>query len=283
MCADRSEQIQAPDGEENSGAATDEREQNAFAQHLPHHLHPSRPEREANGKFTLPRARPRQEHGGEIRAGNEEDEADRADQNHERAAHSADDQILHRIKRGAEFSRGAVVIWESRIPAGDNGIELGLRLGEADSRFEPGDDAVAARAARFQLVFRERDWFPDIGALGKRRSLDTKEWERKFKLRRHDSDDGVAPAIDRDLLADELGIGIETPPPEAFADDDDVIVPLAKFALVEDAAFDRLHTEERKQTRRHRGALDALGHVTAGKIEVGKVKRSQPIVAAQFF
>ena len=86
-----------------------------------------------------------------------------------------------------------------------------------------------------------------------------------------------------ELRADQLRIGIEPPPPETLADDDDAVVAFAEFALVEDAAFDRLHAEERKQARRDDRALDSLRHVAAGQVEVREVERGDALVAARLF
>ena len=81
-------------------------------------------------------------------------------------------------------------------------------------------------------------------------------------------------------VPDQLRIGIEPPPPEAFADHDDAVIAFAKFAIVEDAAFDWLHAEEREQTRRDGRALDPLRHVAAGEVEIGEIERGDALVAA---
>ncbi len=68
-------------------------------------------------------------------------------------------------------------------------------------------------------------------------------------------------------------IGIEPPPPEPLADNDHAVIAFAKFALVKNAALDWLHAEEREQTRRDDRALDPLGHIAAGQVEIGEIER----------
>ena len=72
------QEIEAPDRQHRAERAADESEQDAFAKHLPHELETAGAERDANGELALPRSGARQQHGGEIRAGDEENDRDRA-------------------------------------------------------------------------------------------------------------------------------------------------------------------------------------------------------------
>ena len=134
------------------GGAADERQQNALRKHLAHELHAAGAEGEPNGELAFPRSGAREQHGGEIRAGNQQHHRHRAEQNHQGRPHPADDQIVQRINGGAEFRGGLVIIRKERVPVGHDRVRFRLRLGNRDAWFQAADDAVAARAARFQLL-----------------------------------------------------------------------------------------------------------------------------------
>ena len=70
--ADRSQQIESPDREHHAGGPADQREQDAFRKHLPHELRAAGAEGETNGELAFPRSGAREQHGGEIRAGDQQ-------------------------------------------------------------------------------------------------------------------------------------------------------------------------------------------------------------------
>ena len=190
---------------------------------------------------------------------------------------------MQRINRRAELCGRLIIIRELLVPIRDDDVRLGLGLRDRDSRFEAADDTEAARAARLEVVFRKRDRLPHVRALRERSALDAEKRQRELELRRHDPNDGVTVAVHRDLRADELRIGIEAPPPETFADHDNVVVAFAEFVLVEDPAFNRRDAQDRKQTRRHYRALDALRHVAPSEIEVREVESRDPLITPRLF
>ena len=169
------------------------------------------------------------------------------------------------------------------MPVGHDRVRLGLGLRDRGAGLQPADHAVAARAARFQFVFRKRDRLPHVRALGEGPALDAEKREREFEIGRHDADDREAAAVDRHLAADKPWIGIETSPPEALADHDDAIIAVAELAVVENATANRCYAQQRKQARRDHGALNALRHVAAGEIEVREVERGDPLITARLF
>src|SRR5207237_8540767 len=107
--------------------------------------------------------------------------------------------------------------------------------------------------------------------------------QRARDLPRSDPIDRVTVAVPRALRADKLRIGIEAPPPKTFADHDNVVVAFAEFVLIEDPAFNRRDTQDRKQTRRHYRALDALRHVAPSEIEVREVESRDPLITPRLF
>jgi len=229
-------------------------------------------ERSADGDFAPPRDGARKEEVGDVGAGDQENERDRAKKNNQRRPHPADHLIVKFVERPAKTRLRRVVIRKSLQPTSDEGIDLRLRLCERHTRFEPADDAEAARTARFQIVFGKSNRFPDIDLRSEGAALPIEEWKRKLEFFRHDSNDGVAAPIERKLLADELGIGIKAAFPKTFTDYDDVVVAFAKFALREGAAANRLNAEHGKHTWSHHRAGDAFGHFASGEVEIDVIK-----------
>ena len=266
------EQIQSPDGEKHAGKSADERQQNTFGEHLPQQTRRPGAERDPDGEFAFTRSGAREQHGGQIRAGDQENERDRTEKNDQRRPHSADHLIVKFVERAAEAGCRLVVIRKSRQPTRDDGIDFRLRLRERHTRLEPADDAVAARTARLQIVLGKGDRLPDIDLLSERAALHIEQGQRKLESLRHDPDDGEAAPVERELLSDEFGIGIEPALPKTLADYDHVVVALAKFVLREGAAANRLHAEHGKQTRGHHGAGDPFGHFAGGEIEIDVIK-----------
>ena len=266
------EQIQSPDGEKHAGQSADERQQNTFREHLPQQTRRPRAEGDSNREFAFARSGPREQHGGQIRAGDQENERDRAEQNDQRCPHSADDLIVKVVERGAKAGRRLIVIRKSGQPTGDNGIDLRLRLRKRYPWLQPANDAVAARAARLQIVLGEGNRLPEIDLLSESAALHVEQGQRKLEFLRHDPDDREAASIERELLSDEFGIGVEPALPKALTDYDHVVVALTKLVWRKGAAAHGLNAEHGKQTRGHDGAGDPLRHFTGGEIEIDVIK-----------
>jgi hypothetical protein len=89
------------------GAA--DREHDAFRQALAKQARPARADRDSN-RHLRSRAWRGEEHGGEIGAGNEQDEPDRAKQDQKKRLHPADDLFLERINRRAKAVALRIVV-----------------------------------------------------------------------------------------------------------------------------------------------------------------------------
>ena len=74
--------IKAPDREHDAHRAADDREEHAFGQASVAGVASAGAQRDANGELAFARAGAGQQHGGEIRARDQQDHRDRADQNH---------------------------------------------------------------------------------------------------------------------------------------------------------------------------------------------------------
>src|SRR5207248_7616965 len=68
--------------------------------------------------------------------------------------------------------------------------------------------------SRLQIVLGKGNRFPDVDPLSERAALHIEQGQRKLESLRHDSNDGEAAPVERELLSDELGIGIESTVPK---------------------------------------------------------------------
>ena len=74
------------DGEAGAGDGADQRHDEAFGDHLAEQPRAARAERRSHRVFLLPLQAAREQQAGDVRAGDEEDERDRAEQRHQQAA-----------------------------------------------------------------------------------------------------------------------------------------------------------------------------------------------------
>src|ERR1700744_3646823 len=99
------------------------------------------------------------------------------------------------------------------------------------------------------------------------------EW--KFKIARHDTDDGVGTAVDVDGVTKNGGIGVEALVPERVADDRHRRRAVI-FVLRERAAQQRRYAKYRKKRRRHtfRAYMERLP--CSGQFVLSRNKPAQP-------
>ena len=96
----------------------------------------------------------------------------------------------------------------------DHTGEIGLRLCKRYPRLKARDGAILKIVSLVLFFFRrEAHRHPEI-AMAEASGL-----ERKFKIARHDADDGVGAAVDVDGVAKNGGIGVEALVPERVADE----------------------------------------------------------------
>ena len=158
----------------------------------------------ANAHLGLPPGRTGEQQVGYVRAGDEQHEADRRQQDERRIPHLRDDDFMEAPHPRRHVGVG---LWSHLLGApGDPGqLGLGLRGGDAGPQ-TPGR-GEEARAGRLQLPWREIERQPELCA---RRS--------QREPRGHDADDDVRLAIDRDRLPDETWIRSKATSPQTIAE-----------------------------------------------------------------
>ena len=146
-----------------SESAANHREQRAFGQQLSNDAAPSGAKRRSDRHLFLPVGRPRQQQVGDVRAGDQQNEADDSHQYPQRLANVADHEFIKRLRGQspvAAIRAGHILL--SQI--GGYGVQLGLRLPDLDAGLESRDyeEVFVGQTVIVQLFAGERDRRPQI-------------------------------------------------------------------------------------------------------------------------
>ncbi len=144
LWAELLQEFHAGIGEKNSSDAAGEREDQAFGEELAEQAGASGAERGANGDLALASGIAREKKAGDIGASNQENQGDRADEDHECRAHVADENVLQRIEPHAPSGVGDGIL---RGEVSGDGVEFGLSLRDGDAGLEQADGTEEMRAA----------------------------------------------------------------------------------------------------------------------------------------
>ena len=142
----------------------------------------------------------------DVGARDEQDEPDGGEEHDDRLARVADDQVFER--RDVDV---AVRAGKSRFESRRERRHRRPRLVERDARRQPREDAQAV--ARCAEVARSPS------ASGAQSSARVAQNGANLNRWRHDADDRVGPAVERDRAAERVGIAAEDAPPETVRDD----------------------------------------------------------------
>ena len=155
-------------GEHQPGGSTGESQQNAFGEQLTEQAHARSAEGGAQRDLLDAPGGASQHQVGDIGAGDQQNEADGAEQNPERPLHAADHLVAQRPHHHADAL--CVVLRVLAGDSADHGVHLGLRRGGGDSRLEAAEQLqVLAAAARFGTPERISERQEDFGLVRERR------------------------------------------------------------------------------------------------------------------
>ena len=241
-------------------AAPADREQQALGQQQPRHAPARRAERQAHGQLALPRRRAREKQIREIRAGDEQDQADGPEQ-HER--------------RGPDIPEQRRRPWRRRQPPVLVLRKLRL-LGLLDA---PGDRVelrVRLRERRVRRKPRQNVELPDVARNGQRIAApgNPEIGADEHQARRHDADDRRGPAADANRAIEDRGIAAEARLPEAMADDRGRWTVRSELLRREAAAEMRRHADHWKQVVEQERREDSLRHVATRDVAVAEIERT---------
>ena len=186
--AKRLDQRDSDRGQQETQDAAEGGEHQAFGEHLHYKPVASGAERRADGDLLLAHRRPHEQQVRDVRACDQDDDADRGEQREERRPDRANNLIVERHHFGGFV--GARV----RILAGQTlGNRLHLRVGlfERDARLSSGDHAEKMGAAG-RIGGIERDRLPELRGA-----------RRKIEIGGHDARDRHGRAVQGDRATDD--------------------------------------------------------------------------------
>ena len=131
----REQRLKTPGRDEHAAGRAGPRERDALDEQLPHEPETAGAERRPHRQLALPRRRARQEQVGDVGAGDEQHEADRAGQRAERRPHGAD-QLFP--KRHHVRGPAGIAIGELGRQTRREAIHVGPRLREIDAGRQAG-------------------------------------------------------------------------------------------------------------------------------------------------
>ena len=199
--------VDAPGSDEDPEYATAHCKQQALGEQLPNHSRTACPEGQANGDLPPAAGPARKQQVRDVRAGDEEHEADRGQQHQQRRADVADDLLVERD----HCERHALI---------------GIGMCQLESIGErPRSDA---RAFEIQAGPESRDRAQDHHPAGWRRAVQPCgapelgiRHDRRPEGVRHDADNLVGLAAERHLTSESPRVSAEAPYPQAVRDDRD--------------------------------------------------------------
>ena len=134
--------VHAPDRDQQPERAADGREQHAFGEQLRDEARASRAEGPADRHLALPHGRPREQQVGDVRAGDQQHEADGGEQRHERRPDVADEIIVERNHAQRPAGAGGIVRRILLPHVLGKRIDTLLRRRDAQSGLEPAEAAL---------------------------------------------------------------------------------------------------------------------------------------------
>ena len=137
--------------------------------------------------------------------------------------------------------------------------------GGGDAGFEAADHLVipAGLGAAGQLLGAEAEGDPKLAA------VEVAGDEGEFEITRHDADDEIGLAVEKDFLSEDARVTMETALPGGVAEDGDLLF-LIVLLLGEDAAEERLDFESGKDAGAHARRVDLGGIADAGELITGE-------------
>ncbi len=228
------------------------REEQSLGGELPREPPAVRAERPPHGHLAPPRRPAGEQQVRDVRAGDEEDEADGGQQHQQRGPDRTEDDRRQRLDEDPP-----------RRVVGIRALEVGGNRGElllcrAGTRSEPRHHEDRMRRARERLrCLLERQPHVDGGTraairerapvVGGGENLEDPE----VRAALHDPDHRGRAIVDPDRLTDDRRIAAERARPEPVADHDDRRPALRRLLGREPASRNRVHAEHREQIVRH--------------------------------
>ena len=187
---DRAQQVDAPDGEEDSQRASHQAQQQAFAENLRDQTAAPRAQCRANRHFLAPAGDARQQQAGHVDAGQQQQKSHRAQQQQQRGPDVFEQRLFHPHHGNIPTRQPGRL----RIDAARDGAQLGLRLGDRDARLQARDDAEIVVHAVLGAQLRDRPRHVKVAG------------QRMPEIRSEHADHGVRLAVHDERPADDARV-----------------------------------------------------------------------------
>ena len=250
------EHIDAPERQHGARGAADQGEREALDEQLPDDAQTAGAEGGAHGDFPSPRCAAREEQIRNIRTGDQQNCRHCAEQHDQREPVVLHQHVPERPDEDAARSVARVC----GVHARPDRRELRLRRRQRDPGPQTSNRLQKRGAALVRPLRREargEDRHPDL-----RRILGA-DW--KLESGRHDADDDDGIAVEERRLAHNRSIAVEAIDPQCFGDDRRPFGAVLVVVGREDAAGDRLHTEQWEEIRCHDCHRNRRGLAAAGQ------------------
>ena len=196
--------------------ATDQAEQQTLLQQFTRNAPPSRAERRSRRELLLTSLHSHEQQIGDVRAGNQQHDADRSHEDPECVRHVADDILLERCEVGPDSRALEQFLVEPRWgwpciqPGRQHATHVRVGLLQRHARFEPGHTLIAEVAEEHSIAIESlrKD---DVG-------LSVQE----LKTVRHDANHRIRFRIDRQRSAESRAVTSESALPVSRHQDDGV-------------------------------------------------------------
>ena len=244
------------------------------AEHVPDQAGAAGAQRRPNRHVAMARLGPGEHQAGHVRAGDQQQEPDRREQQDDGRSHLSENLVLQADGQRTELHVGRV----EAVPreAGGEGAEFGggrIRRG-AGREFRGGVEPMAA-ALDGRRVDRQGD--PQLGRL--RRVL--RVVGRQLEAGRHHADDRVRPAVEVDRAPQNARIAAELAMPEPMAENRDGVLAGHVFRRRERAAEQRLRAQRVEQVGRDLPEPHPHGVAGSRQVDLPDVPRRHALHAAE--
>src|SRR5580692_4542948 len=247
------EQTQRAKGERKPGSASHHAEHDAFEQKVANDAPTAGAKRGADGKLLMAAFSADKKKIGDIRAGDQEHDADRSHQDPEQLADVSNDILTEGTNLGANAGLVKQLYAEAwrRRKAGPHGRDHARDVGvggfKGNSGLEPSD-AIVAELAEGSFAAIELERQKELGLFA----------VEKTEAAGHDADDLMRLAVEGDSTADDGAIGAETALPIAVAEHDSIGRVGGNVGAVEPAAQHGRDAEDGKHAVRDVERLNLL-------------------------
>ena len=263
----RADAAQSERGDRQPERPADDRQQQAFGEQLPDDSPVRGAERGPHRHLLAPPDRARQQQVGDVRAGDQQHEADGRHQHDQRSPHVADHLLAQRHDAEREAAVRRIDVRMTGAKARRQRGHLRLRLLERRAGPELRHDVVVLAAADLRRVGseRQRQQHLRIGDDAERGQRLLAQRERRLQH----AHDLCRLAVEHDRPADHGRVAAEAALPGAVAENRHGRRRLRVLFRREQPAERGADAEHRQQVRGDPDGADTLGRAVAGQVGVG--------------